>query len=56
MFLLDLAFNFTSFVIILNQYINSKNLFKVLKKKGKIALYQIRRKNWFGEKVNKIIH
>ena len=36
MFPLDQAFIFTSFIIILNQYINSKNLFKVLKKEGKL--------------------
>jgi len=34
MFPLDRAFIFTSFIIILNQYIDSKNLFKVLKKNG----------------------
>jgi len=39
MFLIDQAFIFTSFIIILNQYINSKNLFKDLKKEGKITLY-----------------
>jgi len=39
MFLLDLAIGFTSFIVILNQYINSKNIFKVLKKEGKITLY-----------------
>jgi len=39
MFLLDQAFILTSFIIILNQYINSKKLFKVLKKEGKITLY-----------------
>ena len=32
MYPFDQAFIFTSFIIILNQYINSNNLFKVLKK------------------------
>jgi len=39
MFPLDQAFIFTSPIIILNQYINLENLFKVLKKEGKITLY-----------------
>ena len=36
MFPVDQAFFFTSFNIIKNQYINSNNLFKVLKKKEKL--------------------
>ena len=38
MFPLDRAFIFTSFIIILNQYIDSKNLFKVLKKRENYSI------------------